>query len=117
MAYSYDLRLKALACIKKGTSKIEVSKIFGINVRTLFNWINREKRGCLAPCKKRKRPPNKIEEGKLRSYIEQHPDSYLREIADIFGTSINAVFKACKRAKITLKKRHPFIKKEMSKKE
>ncbi|MDR2539808.1 MAG: transposase, partial [Chlamydiales bacterium] len=88
MTYSQDLRLKALENLKKGLSKKKVSQTFGITERTLFNWINRGKAGNLAPCKKRRRKPNKIQEEKLRHYIEEKPDSYLRELAEIFGTSI-----------------------------
>ncbi|WP_079979806.1 IS630 transposase-related protein [Neochlamydia sp. S13] len=37
----------------------------------------------------------------------------LREIAEAFGVIIAAVFYACKRLKITLKKRYPSTRKEM----
>jgi hypothetical protein len=37
----------------------------------------------LAPCKKRRRKPNKIQEENLRHYIEEKSDSYLRELAEI----------------------------------
>ena len=117
MAYSYDLRVKALDYLKKCGSKEEVSRIFGVTVRTLFNWIKRKKEGCLAPNEKRKRRPYKIDGEKLKAYIEKFPDSYLREIAEVFGTSITAISKACKRLKITLKKRHPSIRKEIRRKE
>ncbi len=50
-------------------------------------------------------------------YLEKNPDAYLREIADEFGVTIQAIFYACKRLKITLKKRHLSIRKEMKKKE
>lgn len=46
---------------------------------------------------------------KALDYIEKHPDSYLRELAKVFETSVTAIFKACKRFKITLKK-PPFYK-------
>ena len=49
MAYSHDLRIKALDYIEKGGSKEDASRIFGITLRTLFNWIKRKKQGCLAP--------------------------------------------------------------------
>mgnify|MGYP003454568670 CR=1 FL=1 len=46
-------------------------------------------------------------------YIAKHPDSYLREIAEEFKVTITAVFYACKRLKITLKKRHRFTRNKM----
>ncbi|MGK5594802.1 MAG: IS630 transposase-related protein, partial [Parachlamydiaceae bacterium] len=81
MAYSTDLRKKALDYIEKGGSKEEASRIFGVTIRTLFNWIKRKKIGCLAPSKRRERKPHKIENEKLKAYLKEHPDAYLREIA------------------------------------
>jgi len=61
--------------------------------------------------------PSKIDNDKLRKYIEEHPDSYLKEIAKEFLATVPAVFYACKRLKITLKKRARSLKKGMKKKE
>ncbi|KIC72106.1 hypothetical protein DB41_KU00020 [Neochlamydia sp. TUME1] len=113
MVYSHDLRKKALNYIKNGGSMATASVVFGVTVRTLTNWIKRKKQGDLAP-KKRRPSPSKIDSEKLKLYIKQTPDAYLREIAEGFGVTIAAVFYACKRLKITLKKRHPSTRKEMS---
>ncbi len=113
MTYSYDLRKKALEYIEEGNSKVECSRIFGVTVQTLINWVKRKKQGKLNPNPVRKRSSQKLEENKLKDYIQKHPDSYLREIAEKFGVTITAVFYACKRLKITLKKRRPSTKKEM----
>ena len=117
MAYSYDLRTKALDYIEKGGSKVQASKIFGLTVQTLLNWVKRKKRGNLAPNKTRTRNSQKIDSEKLKTYIEKHPDSYLREIAEEFQVTFTAIFYACKRLKITLKKRRHSIRKEMRNKE
>ena len=58
----------------------------------------------------------KIDPDKLKKYIEEHPDAYLREIAEEFGCSVNAVSKALKRLKITRKKRLYAIKNKKQKK-
>ena len=117
MAYSYDLRTKALDYIEKGGSKVQAGQIFGVTVQTLLNWVKRKKEGNLAPDATRKRSPQKLKTEKLKTYIEKYPDSYLREIAEEFGVTITAVFYACKRLKITLKKRHPSTRKEMNREE
>lgn len=117
MTYSHDLRIKALDYLEKGNSIEDTSLIFGVTTRTLFNWIKRKKEGCLAPKKTKNRRSHKIDEEALRLYIDEHPDSYLREIAEVFGTTISAVFYACKRLKITLKKRRPSTGKGMKRKE
>lgn len=117
MAYSYDLRKKALDYIDKGGSKVQAGQIFGVTVQTLINWVKRKNQGKLAPNTTRNRNPQKLETEKLKAYIEKHPDKYLREIAEEFGVTITAVFYACKRLKITLKKRNPSIRKGMRGKE
>lgn len=117
MTYSHDLRIKALDYIEKGNSIEDASQIFGVTTRTLFNWIKRKKEGCLAPRKTKKRRAHKIDGEELILYIKEHPDSYLREIAEVFGSTTAAVFYACKRLKITLKKRRPSIEKGMKRKE
>ena len=66
MAYSYDLRKKALDYLEKGYSK-KVSQTFGVTARTLFNSIEKIKTG--------KRRPYKIEEEKLKAYLQDNPDS------------------------------------------
>jgi transposase len=56
MVYSHDLRKKALNYIENGGSMATASKVFGVTVRTLTNWIKRKKQGCLAPKKKTAKP-------------------------------------------------------------
>jgi len=117
MTYSTDLRIKALDYMEKGGSKKEASQIFGVTIRTLFNWIKRKKIGCLASSKRKERTPHKIENEKLKAYVQKHPDAYLREIAQSLGASVTAVFYACKRLKINLKKRLHSIENAMKRKE
>jgi len=113
MTYSTDLRARALNYIEKGGSKEEASRIFGITIRTLFNWMKRKKENSLAPKKRKERTPHKIENEKLRDFLKEHPDAYLREIAEFLGVAITTVFYACKRLNINLKKRSPSIRKGM----
>jgi transposase len=103
MVYSLDLRKKALNYIANGGKRSDASKIFGITTRTLANWLYREKNQDLAPRMNGSRP-SKIGDEKLKKYIEENPDKYLREIAKEFSSTLQAVFYACKRLKITLKK-------------
>lgn len=116
MTYSTDLRIRALDYIEKGGSKEEASQIFGITIRTLFNWIKRKKENCLEPKERKERKPHKIDNEKLKSYLKEHPDAYLREIAQFLGAAVTTVFYACKRLNINLKKRPRSIKKGMIKK-
>lgn len=116
MVYSLDLRKRALNYIANGGSRLEASKIFGVTIPTLANWLSRQKQQDLAP-KMKGSKPSKIDNEKLKKYIEDHPDSYLREIAAEFNSTLQAVFYACKRLSITLKKRLPSTRKEMKRNE
>lgn len=116
MTYSYDLRRKALDYLEKSGCKTKTSEIFGVTKRTLLNWINRQQKDCLA-AKKREQSPSKIDVNKLRLYIEKNPEAYLREIAKEMGVTLTAIFYACKRLKITLKKRPYSTKSAMKKSE
>ena len=104
MVYSLDLRKRALNYIANGGTRLEASKIFGVTIPTLANWLSREKQQDLAP-KMNGSKPSKINNEKIKKYIEDYPDSYLREIAVVFNSTLQAVFYACKRLGITLKKR------------
>ena len=108
MVYSLDLRKKALSYIENGASLTETSRIFGVTTRTLSNWLQRQKQQDLAP-KMHGSSPSKIDNDKLIKYIETHPDSCLREIAEVFSTTLQGIFYGCKRLKITLKKKDPIL--------
>lgn len=116
MTYSLDLRKKVLKYIENGGSQKSASKIFDVTTRTLSNWLRRKKQQNLAPTPRRL-SPSKIDGDKLKKYIQEHPDAYLREIAEQFGSTLQAIFYACRRLKITLKKRSRSTKKEMKKNE
>jgi transposase len=102
--------------VETGGCKKEAVKIFGVCLKTIWNWIKRKKEGNLA-AKVRVTPSRKIDEQLLLKFIDSHPDAYLREIADHFGVTIQAIFYACKRHKISLKKRVSSIEKGMRTKE
>ena len=37
--YSYDLRQKAVEAVLKGAKRVEVSKLFGMSIRTIQRWL------------------------------------------------------------------------------
>lgn len=116
MTYSNDLRQSVMQYVESGGSKSQAVTIFGISLKTIWNWIKKKNEGDLAP-KKRVTPPRKLNQEQLFQFIDSHPDAYLREIAEFFGVTIQAIFYACKRYKISLKKRRYSTKKEMRQKE
>jgi hypothetical protein len=50
-------------------------------------------------------------------FFREHPNAYLREITEKFGTTLQAGFYASKRLKISLKKRPLTTRREMRQKE
>ena len=116
MVYSVDLRKRALNTIANGGSRLEASKIFGVTIPTLANWLSRQKQQDLAP-RMNGSKPSKIDNEKLKKYIELYPDKYLREITAEFNTTLQAIFYACKRLNSTLKKRACTTRKEMRRNE
>ena len=48
--------------------------------------------------------PRKLPLEELEAYVNQHPDAFLREIAEHFNCSIPSVWVALKKLNITLKK-------------
>ena len=115
MTYSLDLRKKALKYIENGGTWSSASQVFGVSIRTLSLWLSRKRQNNLPP-KARQTGSYKINENSLKDYISKNPDAYLREIAKEFGTTIPAVFYACRRGKINLKKRHLTTRKGTKKK-
>jgi transposase len=104
MSYDVKYRSRAIEYWSEGNSKEKTAEVFKVSPTTLQKWKSlRKETGTLAP-KKRKTTWRKIEPAKLKKYIEENPDAYLREIAAEFGCSVHAVEKALKRLKITRKK-------------
>jgi transposase len=74
----------------------------------LQNWKNQlNKTGVLEP-KTRRETWRKIDPERLKDYLKQYPDAFLKEMAKEFNCSETAIFKALKRLKISRKKNHSF---------
>lgn len=106
MSYDIKYRRRAIEYWNDGHSKKETAAVFQVGTTTLQAWKSQlNETGTLAQ-KKRKETWRKIEPEKLKKYNEDHPDAYLKEIADAFGCSGTAVIKAFRRLKISRKKNH-----------
>ena len=86
-------RHRALEYWGEGNSKRKTAELFKVSPSALQEWKSQLKEtGTLAP-KKRKETWRKIDPERLKKYIEEHPDAYLREIAAEFHCGIYAVEK------------------------
>lgn len=104
-AYSTDLREKVLEFLEKDNNKRKASELFGIDRSTIYRWIKKkEEAGSLAPIR-REYTYRKIDYDKLKQHVEANPDAFLFEIAQHFSVTLQAIFYALKKLKITLKKR------------
>ena len=115
MAYSIDYRKRVLDYLMEGHTQAEAQEVFKVGTTTIKAWKkllseknNLEKK---APIRKSRVYPS----DKLHTYIKEHPQAILKEIAAHFGGSISGANDALKREKITLKKRHQPTANEMKK--
>ena len=104
MSYSEDFRKRTIEYRQEGNTLEKTSKIFKVSIKTIRKWEKQLREEGNLKTTVPKRSFKKIDPDKLRKYIEEHPDAYLREIAEEFRCCINAVSKALKKLKITRKK-------------
>ncbi len=115
--YSVDLRERVL----KYLEKIKIEKLQVVYFKQgylLFidGFLVKKENGNVEPLH-RPYAYKKIDDQKLIDYIEKNPDHFLSEIAKHFNITLQAVFYALKRLKITRKKSSRFIRKGTKKKE
>jgi transposase len=105
MSYSQDLREKVISYLQAGHSQREAETVFGISLSAINRWNQLyTKTGKLEdkkPCRRFK----KLDPEKLKDYVKEHPDAYLKEIGAAFGCDESSVRKAFRRLGITRKKR------------
>jgi len=104
MAYSIDFRERVLEYLAEGHTQEEASKVFKIGTTTIKGWkkLLAETGGLRIRVPKREGWVYKSDE--LRTYVREHPQAYLREIAEHFGGTAMGAANALAREKITLKK-------------
>jgi len=104
MAYSVDLRKKVMDFIGEGNAIEEAHRVFKVGTTTIREWrklLNEQGKLDKRPLE---RGHKKVCPEKLRAYMKENPDSYLRETAEVFNCTEQAIFYALKRLKITRKK-------------
>lgn len=90
--YSYDLRTKAIAAVKRGEGKTNVSRMFNISRNTLDLWLKREEQdgdyqaissyqqGCRHKI---------IDWQRFREFIEQHGEKTQAQLAKLWGDHVS----------------------------
>ena len=115
--YSEDLRKKAVEYHQSGHTLEETRAVFTISLTALKRWKKQYQETGSLKNKELNRRYKKIDPEKLSAYVKEHPDAYLKEIAEVFGCTDEAVRLALKKLKITRKKRQKSIGNEAKKSE
>ena len=105
MSYPEKYRIRTLEYRQEGHTLEQTHKVFKVAIITIRKWEKKLKEEGTLAKNPVKRPFKKIDPDRLKEYVKNHPDAYLREIAKDFNCTEGAIRKALKRLKITRKKR------------
>jgi transposase len=109
MSYSIDFRKKVMEYLDAGHTFREARETFRISMTAINAWRKKYKETGEIKDKPLRRHFKKLDPEKLKAYVSEHPDAYLKEIGEAFACSDTAVRKAFKRLGITHKKRQSDI--------
>lgn len=109
MAYSEDMRKRVIGYFEEGHTQESAKEVFKVGLSAIKRWEKQYREtGSLAK-KELNRSFKKIDPEKLSAYVKGHPDTYLREIAEVFACTDVTVLYALRKLKITRKKRRKYI--------
>jgi transposase len=117
MAYSKDLRERALAAVRKGYSKTEVNRMFWLGINTLKTWEKLEAETGSLENRPLNRFAYKINREELLEWYKLNPFSTNQETAIAFNCSVSGIRSAKQVLGITRKKRQYSTQNGMSKNE
>jgi transposase len=100
MTYSYDVRNLVIAHINEGGSQVEACRLYKIDRKTIYNWL---KLPNLSPTKTKQTRNRKLDKMLLEQHVRQFPDAILRERAEHFKVSHNAIWKSLRQRNIVKK--------------
>lgn len=116
--YSYDLRQKALAAVKRGERKIAVSQMFHISRNTLDVWLKRQAQtgDCGAITQYQQGCRHKITDWqRFRAFVQQHGGKTQGQLATLWGDNVTQqnISAALQKIGVSRKKRLTVIENEM----
>ena len=105
MIYDKKFKTRAIEYHEEGNSIRQTAKVFKISPNTLNTWLKQYREHGDFKGKPRVYTHGKLKERELLDFLDANPDAYQYEMAEHFGVSQTAIWKALKRFKITRKKR------------
>ncbi|MBT6207490.1 MAG: hypothetical protein HOI53_05640 [Francisellaceae bacterium] len=115
MSHPEKIRIQALKYVDNGGAISDALEIYGVSRSSFQRWrIMSNETGSVA-IPPRNTQPYKIDNEKLKSYINDNPSAYIEEIAEHFKLSTGGICEALKRLKISRKKKACYMLKEMTK--
>lgn len=105
MAYPTVLRQKALDYYQECKNLSQVSRVFGISLFALKQWVKLQKQTGSLEHRIKGGNATKVDKEKLLQYLAEHPDAYQYEIAEYLGCTASNVCYLLKTLGITRKKR------------
>lgn len=117
--YSYDLRTKAIAAIKRGESKTNVSRMFHISRNTLDLWLKREQAtgDYQAILNYQQGNRHKITDWeRFRAFAARHGDKTQAQMAQLWGDNVTQqnISDALRKIGFNRKKKRTAIESEMN---
>ena len=107
MAYSVDTRKMVLGYLNNGHTYDQARKELGVGISTMKEWKKLLNETGSLDKRVAEKSAWKFPSDELRTYVLEHPDATLGEIAEHFGGSISGAHDALVREKITFKKKNP----------
>jgi len=99
-----DLRERVARLVEAGTGKAEAARRLGVSRRSVYRYLEAQERGSLEP-KRSWGSWKKLDPGKLRVYVAEHPDATLVQMGAFFGVCHQAVWRSLRAMGFTEKKK------------
>jgi len=108
MAHAIQVRTRAIELLSEGYTQNEVKKILNVGTTSIKRWKKEIKEHGAIRCyyDTSSRVAPKLPFDKLLAYYEENNDALLKEAAAHFECTDSAIYYACKRYKITYKKKN-----------
>lgn len=115
MAYEISFRKCILNTLDEGKSITETARLFNISTSSIKKWRKKMAEGFLEDPVRRCNF-KKIDPIQLKSYILEHPDAYLSEIAEVFQCATSCVHEALTKLGFKHKKKSTIYREQDQKK-